>query len=255
VWAVCLRRVGARAAGNRAAILRQEALALAGLFAFSLLWQVVVLWNGPAEQVVVTPYLQALPAYLDHFALGMGLAVLVAWLEERRTRPAAVRLLDRAPALSWLVALVAFWVVSTQIGIGDRLFEPYTRWQQIGRHELYALIALAVMLPAIIGSPERGLVRRVLANRALIWLGTISYGIYLWHVTVIRLLERWDYKSVAPIHPYLAWIGAALVGAVAVAAISWYLVERPLIGWGNRRRPASVAARSAGQPAPAAIES
>ena len=35
--------------------------------------------------------------------------------------PALVALIDRRPALPWAVALLAFWVVSTRIGIGERL--------------------------------------------------------------------------------------------------------------------------------------
>ena len=73
------------------------------------------MWSGSPDQVVLSPWLHSLPAYFDHFALGMGLAVLVAW----RPLPRWV------PLAGIVVALVAFWVVSLRIGIGYELFEPY----------------------------------------------------------------------------------------------------------------------------------
>ena len=153
---------------------------------------------------MITPLLIALPAYLDQFALGMALAVLTVHLQQReRAAPAAVRVIDRWPALPWLVAIVAFWVVATRIGIGDALFEPFTPAQYLGRHYLYALIGVAVVVPAVVGTPGRGLVRRLLANRTAAWLGLVSYGIYLWHFTTLTLLERAGFarrRAAAPVH-------------------------------------------------------
>ena len=221
VWAWLLRRVP----GGR---LRAEVAGLGVLFAVSAAWKAAVLAGTDPRQVVVTPMLIALPAYLDQFALGMGLAVLTVWIERGGRPPAAVRLVDRRPLVPWLVALAAFWLVSTQIGIGRRLFEPFTPAQYLARHWLYALIGVAVVLPAVVGTPGRGAVRRLLAHPVLAWLGLVSYGIYLWHLTGLSLLERWGLRDV-PVHPYLAWPIAGLTLAVVLAAASWYALERPAL--------------------------
>jgi peptidoglycan/LPS O-acetylase OafA/YrhL len=243
VWAWLLRRVGGRG-------LRAETVALLALAAASLAWKVGVLSGMDPRQIEVTPLLISLPAYLDQFALGMGLAVLTVWLEGREEPPAAVRLVDRFPIVPWAVALVAFWVVATRIGIGNRLFEPMTPAQYLGRHELYALIGIAMVVPAVIGTPGRGAVRRVLANPVLGWLGLVSYGIYLWHLTVFSLLDRWGFRDAAPVHPYLAWPVAGLLGSAAVAAASWYAFEHPLLGL-KRLVPARREAPRARRGAPA----
>jgi peptidoglycan/LPS O-acetylase OafA/YrhL len=217
--------------------------------AVSLVWKIVVLAGMDPQQIRVTPLLIALPSYLDQFALGMGLAVATVWLHEHPRAPGVVRLLDRRPEVAWVVALVAFWVVSTRIGIGDRLFEPMTPVQYFARHVLYALIAVCLVAPAVIGTPGRGLVRKLLANRVLMWLGMVSYGIFLWHLTLLTLLERWGFRDAAPVHPYIAWPVAGLALTAVVAAASWYALERPalslkrLVGGRTRRRvePAALA--------------
>jgi peptidoglycan/LPS O-acetylase OafA/YrhL len=211
VWAWALR---IRAPAERDAILRREGLALVALAAASLAWKAGFAWSGSPERVVDSPWLHSLPAYLDQFALGMGLAVLTAW----RTPSARV-----IPAVGIALAVVAFWAVSVRIGIGYALFEPYTRWQYLARHLLYAAVGIGLVAAAVSAAPGRGLVGRALANAPVRFLGTISLD---WH-------------------PFL--LGAALTLALtaAVAAASWYGLERPLLRAGSRpwrRAPAVVPA-------------
>jgi len=52
---------------------------------------------------------------------------------------------------------------------------------------------------------------RWLRNRVLVWFGTISYGLYLWHYFILQL-------GPPPL------VGIAI--SVAIAAASWYGVER-----------------------------
>jgi peptidoglycan/LPS O-acetylase OafA/YrhL len=220
-WAWLLRRAGAK----------QEVWALAGLAVASLVWKVAFVWSGSPRQVIDSPWLHSLPAYLDQFALGMGLAV--------------VSLRVRRPVLLWVVAAVAFWAVSVRIGIGHALFEPYTRWQYMGRHVLYAVVGASLVAAAALATPGRGVVGRVLGNPLAAWLGLISYGIYLWHVTVLQALEDLGFQRSLHFHPFLVVTAVTLVLTTALAAASWYLAERPILRAGSRpwRRPRDHAAR------------
>jgi peptidoglycan/LPS O-acetylase OafA/YrhL len=213
-------------------------LGVAFLFAFSVVWTLVVLSQGNSQIVHLKPELVALPAYLDHFALGMGLALLSVWLGRRDGLPAVLRPLDRFPALSWGVAAVAFWAVATQIGTTGRFFEPYSDVQYIERHLLYGLVALGLIVPAVVGDQTRGFVRKILANRVLLYLGVISYGIYLYGGAATVQLDRWglprelaSWQSRLP--AYLVVVSTALVMTVLIASISWFVLERPLLRFRN----------------------
>ncbi len=214
--------------------LNRQVWALAGLAAASLAWKAAFVWSGSATQVVDTPWLHSLPAYLDQFALGMGLAIL-------SLKPRDVKY----PVLLWGVAAVAFWLVSVKIGIGRALFEPYDRWQYMGRHLLYAVIGGSLVAAAVLATPRRGVVGRVLGNPVAAWLGLISYGLYLWHVTVLQSLEDLGFQRSLHFHPFIVVTLVTLVLTSAVSAASWYLAERPLLRFGTRpwRRPREHPAR------------
>jgi peptidoglycan/LPS O-acetylase OafA/YrhL len=198
------------------------------LFAVGVAWKVPFLAGH--DPVPADWALRSLPAFFDQFAIGMALAVLsVRW--EGRPLPRALRLLEAWPSLAWLFAAVAFWVVATRIGLTGQLLEPVTPREFLLRHELYAAVGLGLILPAVFGDPARGVLRRrVLANRALMWLGLVSYGIYLWHQTVVRwLLDAGLNDGPGNASP-LVWLACALSLTTAIAALSYYVLERPILG-------------------------
>jgi peptidoglycan/LPS O-acetylase OafA/YrhL len=55
------------------------------------------------------------------------------------------------------------------------------------------------------------------------YLGTISYGIYLWHLPVILALKRVTWVDGPQALP------SVLVLTVLFAALSWHFFERPLM--------------------------
>jgi peptidoglycan/LPS O-acetylase OafA/YrhL len=198
-------------------------------------------WGQPALHLMM-------PAYLHQFAVGMGLAVLTVW-HGPGTTPRLLRPLDRHPGIAWAAALVGFWFVSTQIGLDARTTELVTGPQYQARTALYALIALCIVLPAVFGDPTQGLVRRILANRALLWIGLVSYSFFLYHVFVLTELNRVKFTG-----SNYVWLVVGLALSLAVAAGSYYVIERPFIGLkrlvGSRREPARDEAIA--EPAPVA---
>ena len=97
-------------------------------------------------------------------------------------------------------------------------------------HAGYAVVAFLVLLPGVFGRSDAGVVRRFLANRAVQLLGLVSYGIYLWHELWLRTYRRWAGAPAAGLggsFPRTAM--AVLALTVATAAVSWVVIERPLL--------------------------
>jgi len=226
LWARVLRWL------PRRAIVTQELIALALLFAFSLLFKVWALRHTSAISLASAPWLQPLPNFLDQFAVGMALAVLTASWEDRPTAPRAVALLRNHPTLAWLAAAVVFWAVSTQIGLtGATLVKTYPSHTFLLRHEAYTLVALGLILPAIFADPGRGLPGRLLASRPVRFLGLISYSLFLYHLAVVEKINDWLGNPLdAPVGwRVLANFVLGLIGSTAVAAASYYAIERPAL--------------------------
>ena len=85
----------------------------------------------------------------------------------------------------------------------------------------------------IVGAASGGLAARLLEQRPLVFIGRISYSLYLWHVPVLVGTQ-------AILRSSPARVGLELPVVVVVAVASYYIVEQPL-----RRRFASPRGRAA----------
>jgi len=97
------------------------------------------------------------------------------------------------------------------------------RWLYRGGFLLAALATVAVILAAL--QPD-GFVRRVLSPRPLVWIGRISYGLYLWHWLI--------YVALTPDRTGLsgwALLGLRLMVTLAAAVLSYRFVEMPVRTW------------------------
>ncbi len=205
--------------GGERGRLRAEFVGLGLLVVAGFAFNAIAYSNGAVTELYHFPLHLTLVCYLNVFAVGMAMAVLSVHYEGREL-PRWLRPLDRFPGISWALAAVAFWAVSTQIGLDGHNGETVSEAQYIGRAALYAVVALGVVAPAVFGSPTRGLVRRILANRALLFIGLISYSLFLYHVAVVIQVDRWNIPAGTLV---------ALLGSIAIASASYYIVERPAI--------------------------
>jgi len=161
-----------------------------------------------------------LPAFLDWFAAGMALAVATV------VAPAA---LARIPTgVAWGAALGAFLLMCYGLGpSGISLFgASTTAAQALGRHVLSAVVAVGLLLPAVSARARRGAISRVLGNPRVLWLGVVSYGIYLWHVLALELIDRSDVVERTGADPYAVYLLGGTALSVLAGWISWRLVER-----------------------------
>lgn len=151
------------------------------------------------------------------FAIG-GLLALALWRTDRpgllRPHPRMTRVVEIGGGVALLLGAYAWW----RIG-------PDVWWADEGGLAVYALV---VTVPVIAAATLLvGPTTRVLAIAPLVWLGTISYGLYLYHWPIFLLLtpERTGLDG---------WLLFAVrVGLTALVAVaSFHLVEEPV----RRRR-------------------
>jgi peptidoglycan/LPS O-acetylase OafA/YrhL len=219
---------------RRERMVRVELGTLAGLAVACLATRTV---EQAAGGGTIIPY--TLLGTFDWFALGMGLAVLSVWVESLPRVPRPVELVTRNPGACWAAALAIFLYLGFGLGL-EREYPPrYTDTQWFLEHLLSGLASLFLLLPAVFGGAAGGLPRRVLAWRPLAWLGLISYGIYLWQQEVINFLFEHKVQDWIPGSGFMVMGSMAFVITVTIAALSYYLVERPILRFKDRgrRRP------------------
>jgi peptidoglycan/LPS O-acetylase OafA/YrhL len=197
-----------------------------------------------ASQVLGWVWSPTLLGTMQFFTVGMGLAVASVALQGRSVRSRLGQLALRRVEWSWLVALAAFVLANTVFDYFD--VHGYPPWLQItGNDALGMATAFLVIFPAVFGTTLGGLPRRILASRLLSWLGVISYGIFLWHVSLLGWLLGPRYSAgveptaASPVvrllpatlsdHFIVSILGATLVLSVGAAAVSYYLVELPFL--------------------------
>ncbi len=160
-----------------------------------------------------------LPAHLTWFVGGMALAVLQT-LGSRCSARVAIPL-----------ALALYLVVATPIG--GALLGPEQVWQPVAKSLLYAAVGTLAVAPLALGS--RGKYSRVLASKPMVWLGEISYEIFLLHVVVMTLV----------MHLVLRW--PLFTGSMPGLFVATLALTIP-VAWGLNRvtRPQRESARSDG---------
>ncbi len=202
---------------------------LGGLVAMSYVWRVFVSWLDPSWKGLSAYWL---PSLIELFAIGMGLAVVSAWADHRSVVRSAGEAIGRHPAVCWLIAIGLFWFVSTQLDLQLGLFKASDSREMI-RQTIYGLVALFLMLPAVFGDQRSGLIRRFLSSRPMVYMGSISYGIYLWHQFFILHITDWmGWRLFQAPMPQLFLM--TMVLSSVTAAISLKVLERPVMAQRKR---------------------
>ena len=225
LWALALRR---RPAASRDSFLRGELALLAGVVLASTAWKLMPFHEVPTFGRAPSPTNYTLPEYADHLALGMALAVVSVWALDGGRLGRRAAWLRSVSWPSWMIAALCFYAVGASLRA-----DPFGDGGYMVRHALAGVMGAALLAPAVFGSGGR--LRAVLARPLLRWLGTVSFGLYLWHLAVITWLT--DKEWVERVGP-VAGVATALGLSLVLAAVSWYAVERPALRLAGSRRPA-----------------
>jgi|GEM_PF-657351 len=167
------------------------------------------LWSalqGPGGEIAQLPW------RIDEFVAGMvGAAIAVRG-------DLATRLHARLTWVAVLSLVAGAWIIGAR--------DP--AWWQPGAlpfvRAAWIDVTVAALLIGLSGSMSA--VARLFASRTMVWLGTISYSIYLWHVPTLELTRGALHRHI-PAMPAAMAIAATTAVILAVSALSYYVVERP----------------------------
>jgi peptidoglycan/LPS O-acetylase OafA/YrhL len=208
--------------------LRSSAVLCAGMVVVSVVWTVSTRGLELPDPAVGGLWL---PAYLDWFALGMGIAVLRAW-HDSTGRGRVLDQLGDAGGTCVAIAALLLWLTATPLG-GPRGLQLATPGQALTKHLLYGAAALFLLVPAVFGSDPRSPVRRVLEHPVARWMGSVSYGVFLWHLLVLHVV--YSVLGLELFRGDLLLITALVVPlSFGVAALSLRFVERPALAQKHR---------------------
>ena len=215
---------------------------------FYLLWPLVILltprkhlWKSILVVVLMGPMWRSLAlsmgwkhivfTYLpwsnfDCLGLGALLAVLEHQPTERmvRVRSALLRVGFLLGILLWTVlAVLSFFILK--------------RWRVVGDGPIYDLVFLlypvavalvGIWLVARAGHGMNGVAGAVLSAAPIRYMGTISYGIYIYHFFVQGLVDlgssMWLGRELETWPRFFCMLAMTL----AVSALSWHLFEKPI---------------------------
>jgi peptidoglycan/LPS O-acetylase OafA/YrhL len=135
-----------------------------------------------------------------------------------------LRLLARTPWVSLLFAVGLLAVAST-FDLPPGLVGQPEIVPLIGVLLIGAGIANTVCLPAVVDPDGTSAYHRFLGSNALRWLGEISFGVYLWQIPVLHVVETQVDLGVDD----LWWaIPVTGLGTLALAIPTYLLVETPV---------------------------
>jgi len=206
---------------------RVEFAGLAILFSVGVV-SIVALANG-----LDAPWVAVLPQYIAAFSLGMLLAVL----SSRRWSDRTTARLDRIGRPTWLwwsIAVVA--LAAIPLVLRHNPLAAMTAVQATGLNFCEMIVGICVVVPVVLGPQDHGEIRRVLRSRVAVYLGLVSYGIYLWHWFLLRIVADWlDW----PLYHGNWFVVLVLTLPIVIfaASMSWFLWERPIVRLAHRVAP------------------
>ncbi len=180
----------------------------------SLLFLIPVIWIAyglyPPESSSVSP----LP-FLSLFLSGVICALVYHSIRINNNR-----LIIAIEFLAWMSILAFIATIPSIYGLLTGVSAPKVLFHE--SHILYAIIWSTLILSMLYGT---GWLRQILDAKPLAFIGKISYSLYIWHLVVLILVYRGlDYSPVAK-----GWI--SVTGAIVLATVSYYLIERPVLRW------------------------
>ena len=151
------------------------------------------------------------------FSLMIGALLAFLWPYSKLTDSSGSDMSGQGRLVFNIVGFAAFAGLVLMVGFSNG-FSPF-----IYRGGLVLCSVLTALTMAVLVHPA-SILSRVFALKPLVWIGKISYGMYLWHFPILLLMTPGNLAGQAPL--WLRFLQLAVV--FGVSAFSYYCIENPL---------------------------
>jgi peptidoglycan/LPS O-acetylase OafA/YrhL len=180
--------------------------------------------------------------YLDWFALGMLIALIREGWARGIQPPRWIMHMVASPGFGLLVAAGLWWTaVQLHHPMVPVVTYPSTI-QYVLRLVILSFAVGAMVIPFAFRVHVPGSVASFLSGPGMSFAAKVSYGYFLWHFGVIHWFERkYGYPtSMAELAGRWVWIASI---CFLLGALSYVLVEHPIVKWSERRWKARMSAK------------
>jgi peptidoglycan/LPS O-acetylase OafA/YrhL len=220
-----------------------------GNAAMSITWSI-----GIEEQFyIIFPFIVFLakPKWLPAILIGAVLLAPVFRNQYNSWIPPYVLLFCRMDALAMgiLVAYAfannkfagmgkaGFWVIISIMAVDAIICAClFLKYEDIGvlRNTLFAVFFAGCLILAL--TQQKTLYGAILRNKLLIWIGTLSYSLYLFHYLILGLFHHVSGQNAPGIYDMKGiWVSiAALLASLAVAWLVYRKLETPMVAFGKK---------------------
>lgn len=188
-----------------------------------------VLWAGLRPDPLASYWP---PFNVSVFILGVACAAIDAQIARTGRGRGVADTIGHLGIACWLLAGAILVVLGARYGATLAYHASHLIPAQLG----YTAFAVLIVLPVIFGFRPGSVLGRALTAPAVVYVGAVSYGIYLWHNQLVSFVHD-DWLGSAGHRDVLLVVVVVFAASLAIASVSWFLLERPLLGWSRRRGP------------------
>ncbi len=174
------------------------------VFVITYLYRYTIFTNMHDKPIIeISNVIGQLPGVLMVFSIGLVSAFLLS-----KNNNIFNRLQNSSVTITALI-LLFIWA--------NVLLNTENYWS--GSHLLYFWDSVNAFLIMVLILSIYQSQSKIIANNVLVWLGKVSYGIYLWHLPVILISKTY-------IHSFYLMFAVTLPITLVLASISYYFVEK-----------------------------
>lgn len=164
--------------------------------------------------------MEQLPGRIDQFVMGITSAYLFVRFQ------GALSSVEKR--LSTILVVTGLAGIIGMLYLMDIKYEDYWKgdWTLFTWHSITGFFVAQLLFGVALSG---ALAQKIFNNRMMVFLGIISYSLYLWHFVVIKGVQQLDWVSAHDgyVLPYLTLFCAPLI--VAISVVSYWFIERPFL--------------------------